>query len=376
MPGTVIKQCDSTDWLPPFRPGPLTHDPVGAVRLGLGESGTEPRAEVLQAIAREVPLAGRYPDATAGALTEALAALHGVAPENIVVGNGIDELLLFVSLAFLGPGRPGVVSAGTYPGHAAAVDAVRAARITVPLRGYRVDAAGVAGALSPGVAAAVVCNPHNPTGTVLSQQEVSLLVEAAVGSDAVLVVDEAYMEFAEPDRARSALEHVRSGKPVVVLRTFSKIYGLAGLRCGYAVAPRELAEQLRKVKNVVVFNVNRFALAAASASLRHSGFVAEERERVRGLADTFAKGIRSLGWIRAVPSAANFVFCETSYPALSVSTELERHGVLVRPCHDLGFPNGIRVSIGGEPEIQACLKALSRIRTSRSSGMLRANSDI
>ena len=347
--------------LPPFEPGEEARDPSGVIRLCLSESSAGCCPEATQAIRAELANANRYPDAAAGALTRVLADRTSLPEQSIVVGNGIDELLLFLALAFLGDGRgSGVVSASTYPGHAAAVAAVRAPCITVPLRpDLTVDTEAMAERLRFPKSTVILCNPHNPTGTFVSADEVTTLVHIAQANDSLLIIDEAYMEYAEPELAISALAHVRAGRPVVVLRTFSKIYGLAGLRCGYALAPPALADQIRRIKNITVFNVNRYALAAAEAALGNQEFTAEVRATTRRAAAEFRHAMAGAPWFTAHPSVTNFLLCELPWDAARVAAELSMRGVLVRPCLDLGLPCGLRIAIGTPHEMATLAATLA-----------------
>jgi histidinol-phosphate aminotransferase len=349
--------------LPPFEPGEETRDRGGVLRLCLSESSAGCCLEATQAMRAEIVNANRYPDSTAGALTRALADHTSLPEESIVVGNGIDELLMFIALVFLGDGYgSGVVGASTYPGHAAAVAAVRASCITVPLRlDLRVNTDAMADALRVPKSVAILCNPHNPTGTFVTADEVAALVQTAEENDSLLIIDEAYMEYAEPELMISALAHVREGRPVVVLRTFSKIYGLAGLRCGYALAPPALAGQIRRVKNVTVFNVNRYALAAAEAALGNQEFVAEVRATTRRAAAEFRRAMAGASWFTVYPSVTNFLLCELPWDAARVAAELSMRGVLVRPCTDLGFPRGLRIAIGTPREMATIAATLADV---------------
>ncbi|MGW0523239.1 pyridoxal phosphate-dependent aminotransferase [Crossiella sp. NPDC003009] len=349
--------------LPPFTPGSQTFDLPGVIRLAQNESIHGPSPAAVAAIAAEAGRAHRYPDATAATLAGRVAETYGLRPEQVVVGNGVDELLLFCAVTFLTGDAIGMVTGNTYPGHWSAVDSVGARRLTVPLRGNRIDVPAVAAALRGRPITAFLCNPHNPTGTVLTAEEVAVLVEAAERGGSLLVLDEAYMDFAEPDQARSAAEHVRKGAPVIVLRTFSKLHGLAGLRCGYALASPGLADRLRRVKHVTVYNVNRYALAAAEASLGDTAFADTVRARTRAAMAHFLTAIEDLPWIRAQATVTNFLHCELDWDALLVSQELQQRSVLVRPCADMGFPRHIRVSVGTEEELDQLVAALTEIAT-------------
>lgn len=331
----------------------------GCVRLHLSEGMDGPSPGARAALREQRGRAGRYPDPVAGSLIAAIAAAHDVDTAAVVVGNGIDELLLFTALAFIGANGVGVYSAQTFLGHRSAVEVVRGEGREVPLRADRVDAERMADAMGRDVHVAYVCNPHNPTGSALSADELALLVDRACRTGTLLVVDEAYMEYAEPDLATSAIDYVRQGAPVVVLRTFSKIFGLAGLRCGYSIAPEPYSGHLRKLKHVTVFNVNRMALAAAEASIGDTEFVAGARDRTRAARRTFLDDIAALPRVRPLPSVTNFVLLVTPWAAADVAAALRRRAVLVRPCADLGFPQHVRISMGARAHVSQGVMALA-----------------
>ena len=329
------------------------------IRLHLSESMIGPSPRARAALHEQGRRAGRYPDATAGSLIAAIADMHQVQPAAVVVGNGIDELLLFTALAFVGAGGAGIFCAQTFPGHRSALEVVRGAPREVPLSANRIDAERLADEMRSGASAAYVCNPHNPTGSALSAEELAFLVDQACETGTLLVVDEAYMEYAEPDLATSAIDYVRQGAPVVVLRTFSKIFGLAGLRCGYSIAPEPYSSHLRKLKHVTVFNVNRLALAAAEASIRDRDFVAYVRGETRRALRSFLGDIGALAWLRPMPSVTNFVLLGTPWAATDVAAVLRRRGILVRPCADLGFPLHVRLSMGAPAHLSAAVLGLA-----------------
>ncbi len=346
--------------LPLFRPGGHYPDGDGYVRLSLSESGFGASALARRAVANESVRLQRYPDPGARSLAAQLAARHAVTPEHIVVGNGSDELLLLSALAFVTPEARVVVSASTYPGHRNAAQAARQTPVTVPLRNYRVDVPRIVRAMRPG-SVVYVCNPHNPAGTALAANEVDALVLAAEQRRAVLVVDEAYMEFVSPGETRSAITHVRAGSPVIVLRTFSKLYGLAGLRCGYAIGQPALSAEIRKLKNVLVFNVNRLAQVAAEASLRDTGFAEQVRARTRSGLIALEAWLATQPWASPVPSVTNFVLLGTPWPTNIVAGELAQRRVLVRDCTDLGLPHHLRISVGSKAEMTPAQAALTDV---------------
>lgn len=356
--------------LPAFEAGSHYRELPGETRLSLSENGLGCSALARRAVAEQLDGLHRYPDASAADLTEVLTDLHDLSAAEVVVGNGVDELLLLSALAFISGESGGVVTENTYAGHAHAVAATKAPRRMVPLRGYQLDVARIIDSMPRG-AVVYVCNPHNPTGTALDRDEIAALVDAATVNDAILVVDEAYIEYAESHETCSAVEFVRAKRPVVVLRSFSKIYGLAGLRCGYAMATPALSAELRKLKNVLVFNVNRLALAAAEASLQDTGFVPRVRQQTRSAVKELDTHIAAWPWAQACPSVTNFLLVETRWPASVVCEELRQRRVLVRDGTDLGFANHIRISVSGHRDADQAVEALRGAAEHLSSGSAR-----
>lgn len=361
--------------LPPFRSAseyPDAGDDWSRLNLSESSFGCSPLAR--QAVAEELGRIHRYPDPGAGALRAKLAQLHALTDDHVVVGNGVDELLLLSALALRRPDTGVVVSANTYPGHAYAAGAACRPPSRIPVPGMRVDVAGIIDRMRAG-SLVYVCNPHNPAGTALTGTEIDALAVAAAERDAIVVFDEAYIEYASPGETATATGHVRCGRPVVVLRSFSKIYALAGLRCGYALADPALCDEMRRLKNVLVYNVNRLALVAAKATLNHAAFRDDVRDQTRANLSAFQHWLASEPWADTVPSVTNFALVELPWPAEIVTAKLTHRRVLVRDCSDLGLPYHVRVSVGSPHEMEAAKAALRQVaaqlsgsRTTRAGG--------
>jgi histidinol-phosphate aminotransferase len=333
---------------------------AGAIQLNLSESalGCSPLAR--DAVAAELNSLNRYPDPSAGALITALSQAHELDDDHFVVGNGTDELLLLTAIAFAADACDVIISTRTFPGHAFAAAAVGREPLALPLRNLHVDSCAIAEGMSPG-SVIYLCNPHNPTGTALSASELEHIATSASDRGALLIVDEAYFDYTFPGETQSAIDLVRGGLPVIALRTFSKIYGLAGLRCGYATASPTLCARIRKLKNVLVFNVNRLALAAATASLADSPHRDRARALTRERLSAFQSWLAGQTWASTVPSVTNFALVETSWPATRLAAELAQRGILVRDCAGLGLPQHIRISMGLPNEMDAVQAALHDI---------------
>jgi histidinol-phosphate aminotransferase len=286
-----------------------------------------------------------------------VAAWLGTRPELIVPGHGIQALIATVAHTFLDPGDAVVVPVPTY-GLYAQVSAAAGARVErVPGRDHRHDLAALAASARQNDARLVwLCDPNNPTGSLVECAEWEEFLEALPERCAV-VVDEAYADYVAPERRLRREDDVEAGRPVIVLRTFSKIFGLAGLRLGYAIVDEFLAPFLDVVQEP--FNVNRAALAAGCASLRHPALVEERRRENEDARETLARGLRRLG-LDPVPSEANFLLVSVGTDDVALAEALIRRGILVRPGRDFGMPGYIRVTVGPVPLMERVAEELAR----------------
>jgi histidinol-phosphate aminotransferase len=310
---------------------------------------------VLQALAGAAAEITRYPDGNAYALKQALAQRMGVSPDQIVLGNGSNDVLELASQAFLRPGDEAVYSQYGFIVYPLATQARGAIGIEVPARDYGHDLDAMRAAISPKTRIVFVANPNNPTGTWLPGSVVEAFV-ASVPRDVIVVLDEAYDEFLEPaDRSRS-IAWVSRHPNLIVSHTFSKAHGLAALRVGYGVASAEVADLLNRVRQP--FNVNSLAQAAALAALDDADYVEESRRmNAEGLAQLEA-GVRRMN-LRYLPSRGNFLLVEVD-DAPAVYDALLRQGVIVRPVANYNLPTWLRVTVGTPPENERFLAALAR----------------
>jgi histidinol-phosphate aminotransferase len=334
------------------------------LRLHLNESPYGPPPAALEAAREEV---GRhtmlYPESDSGDLRRCIADHLDVPPEMVAVGNGVDELVLMAALAFSGSGSTVVMTDTTFPGYLLSAEAVKATSKRVPLKDLCVSAADLIAAIKGRAALAYLCNPHNPTGTLLGREDVDAVVTAAENADTVLVVDEAYMDFAD-DEAASALEAVRAGRQVVVLRTFSKAWGLASLRMGYAVGPAHLIAKIWQARRSLPFNVNRLAQHAIPAALRQTHFLEEIRRRTADARELLYSRLEELD-MRFVRSATNFVMVETPTDSSELTERLaDEHHILVRDLTLFGLSGWIRVTVGTPEEIKRLATALQSLSES------------
>ncbi|MBA0053341.1 histidinol-phosphate aminotransferase family protein [Streptomyces sp. AJS327] len=335
-------------------------DPDTTLRLHLNENPYGPPPGTVGAVTAEAEThLNRYPDSSCQALRTALAAHFEVPTDMIAVGNGTDELVLLASMAFLrAPAASAVTTSCTFPGYVTSAAALGAPIDTVPLRDHAVPADRLAAALRDGATLAFVCNPLNPSGTVLDEAAVELLLDTADETGAVLVFDEAYMDFAGPAH-EFALAAVRDGRRALITRTFSKAWGLASVRLGCAVGPADLVARLSAGARALPFGVNRPAQRAVLQALRAPGYVRQVREDIAQDRERLVKALEALE-VRCVPSVTNFVLARVPGDSTALAARLaDDHGVLVRALDALGLPGYLRVSVGTAPQIERLATAFA-----------------
>ena len=328
------------------------------VKLASNEGPFPPLAAAQAAIEAAVTGLNRYPDGGNVRLQEALAARHGVSVEEICAGSGADGCLDTLSQALLDPGDEVVCGWPSFPSYAIYAAKQGASVVKVPLRGGRYDLEALAAAVGPRTKVVYVCHPNNPTGTMNPTDELDALLER-LPAHVLTVVDQAYFEYIERDDYPDAVErYVKQGRTVLVLRTFSKIYGLAGLRVGYAVGPAELCAAMAKLRRP--FDLTSCAQAAALASLGDPAELARRRELNRTGRAELVQILRAHGLEPAAGAVANFVFLETGAPAEELFERLLREGVIVRPLAGFGAPTAVRISVGTPEEHRFLDAALTR----------------
>ncbi len=348
-----------------------------SLRLHCNENPYGPPPGVVQAAAAELEdRCAVYPDNGCTALRARIARHFRVAPESVAIGNGSEDLIMLTALTFLRPGDPVLVSEMSFPGYAMASTMVGAEVRAVSLDGYRISAPAICAALTEEIKLVFVCNPNNPTGTVLDRAEVDRIITAAEAAGVIPVFDEAYMEFAGPEY-EYAVDAVRASRRLLVLRTFSKLWGLASLRVGYVLGPPDLIGRIEESRQTLPFGVNRIAQRAAIAALDHDGFVEEIRQRTVEARKRLCEGLELLG-AEFVPSSANFVLVRTSSDSAAIAARLaDEHGVLVRDLARFGLPGHLRVTVGTPEQVDRFCAALAAVMPAPSvSAGLGARSDL
>ena len=323
------------------------------IKLASNENplGVSPKAK--SAIKKAIAGLGRYPDGNAFDLKAALAKRYGVAQECIVIGNGSNDLLEMAAAVFLGPGRSAVYSQHCFAVYPLATQSRGARSIVVPAKSYGHDLEAMLSAIAPDTRVVFIANPNNPTGTFVPGGELENFLERAPREVAV-VVDEAYTDYLPRERRYDSIGWLKKYPNFILTRTFSKIYGLAGLRVGFGLMQPRVADLLNRVRQP--FNVNSLALAAASAALEDRKFVAKSTRMNRAGLVRLERALKALG-LEIIPSSANFVTFRVPRAA-AVYQKLLRRGVIVRPLAGYEMPDHLRVTVGTPKENQKFLRAL------------------
>ena len=345
----------------PYQPGkPITElaremgIPVERiVKLASNENplGMSPKAKV--ALEKAVATLERYPDDFV--LKKALAEHTGLGMERIVLGNGSNDVLDLIARVFLAPGRSAIFAQHAFAVYPLATLSAGADLIAVPAKDYGHDLDAMLAALRPDTRLIWIANPNNPTGTFLPYPQLKTFLHA-VPPEVVVVLDEAYNEYLPPAERIDTTTWLAEFSNLVITRTFSKIYGLAGLRIGYALASAEVADLMNRVRQP--FNCNNLALAAATAALDDHEFVARSYALNRAGMEQIVGGLKRLGFTH-IPSHGNFVTFKAG-DAATLNQKLLKQGVIVRPIAGYGMPEWLRVTIGTDAENARFLDVLEK----------------
>jgi histidinol-phosphate aminotransferase len=349
----------------PYAPGkPIEevmreHGIDDVVKLASNENplGVSPKA--LAAMREALEHVNLYPDSASHGLRAAIAERFGLSIDRVAVGNGADDLILELAMAYLEDGDEVVISRSSFPVYDIYVAAMRAKLVKTPLvSGYRIDLDAMTEAITNRTKIVVVCNPNNPTGTIVTADEFDPFVRC-VPEDVLIVVDEAYAEMVDSDAFPDAMAYVREGRPnTLVLRTFSKVYGLAGIRLGYAFGAPETIAALHRVKNI--FNVSVVAQAAGIAALQDDEFVRQSVEANRAGRRYLCREFDRLG-LEHAESHTNFVLVRIGPDAGRIYERLLERGIIVRPCAQYDLPEFLRISIGAEEQNERLIAELGAL---------------
>ena len=327
----------------------------GIIKLASNENPFGPSPLALTALQSALSGVNLYPDGNAFYLKQKLAAKLGVETTNLILGNGSNEIIEFVGHALLSPGTEVVVSQYCFAVYPIVTHLFGANLVTVPAKNYGHDLPAMLRAITPQTRIVFVAQPNNPTGTLAPREDLIQLINE-VPDEVLLVLDEAYIEFLEGAPDFVSLVRQGSRPNLILMRTFSKIYGLAGLRLGYGIAHPELVATLEKIRQP--FNINLLAQVAANAALDDDEHVQKTRRNNFAGLEFFQRAFYDLK-LEQIPSHANFLLVRVG-DGQRVFNNLQQQGVITRPMGGYGLPEWIRISIGTLKENQRCLEALKQ----------------
>ncbi|MEQ1622089.1 MAG: histidinol-phosphate transaminase [Methylococcales bacterium] len=327
------------------------------VKLASNENPLGPGKKALAAIQLVLSELALYPDGSGFDLKQALAKKYSLDAGQITLGNGSNEILELVARAFLRPGLDVIFSQHAFAVYPLVTQAVGASAVVVPAVNYGHDLAGMLASVTKNTRVIFIANPNNPTGTLLSQADVEAFI-AALPDTVVCVLDEAYFEFVSRTEPVDSISWLKKYPNLIITRTFSKAYGLAGLRAGYSLSSPEIADILNRVRQP--FNNNTLALVAAEAALGDEEHLNQTISvNAQGMQQLTA-GFKTLG-LEWIPSAGNFVSVDLRQPGQPIYEALLRKGVIVRPVGNYELPNHLRISIGTQAENEFFLQALADV---------------
>jgi histidinol-phosphate aminotransferase len=336
---------------------------IRCIKLASNENPFGPSPRAVEAIRRAAAEVNLYPEPDSTDLRQLLATRHKLAPENILVTAGSSSFLHMIARTMLAPGLNAITSECSFIVYPIIAQAAGAKLVKVPTRDFGFDLDAILAAIDDDTRVILIANPNNPTGSSLDVDAVTRFLDR-VPSHVLVVLDEAYADFAESFAAQRnepyshSFDYVREGRNVVVLRTFSKVHGLAGLRMAYGVADPELIQYFARVK--VVFSISSVGEAAALAAIQDEAHIEKTlRNNLQGAA-YLTENLTALG-LRVLPTAANFVYVDVGEDSVAIARRLQGEGVIVRPLAGWGAKNAIRVSIGTPEENEIFIAAMKRL---------------
>lgn len=347
----------------PYVPG----KPIGEVKRELGlekviklasnENPLGPAPEVIETMQEAVKGVSIYPDGYAFKLRQRLSQKLGVDEEQLIFGNGSDELLAMLAQAFLTAGEEVIMGGTTFSEYRFAGNLMGAKVTPIPLADYRHDLTAMAEAISEATKMVFVCNPNNPTGTIVAKEEVEQFLEQ-VPEDVLVVFDEAYYEYVTSEQYPETINYLADYDNVIILRTFSKAYGLAGLRIGYGIASPQIIDYWSRVKQP--FNVDAVAQKAALAALEAEEHLTKTLAYNNQGKEYFYQQFEEMG-LEYVPTESNFIMVDVARDNEEVFEEMMEQGIIIRSLDSFGYDSKIRVTVGLPEENQACIQALKRV---------------
>jgi histidinol-phosphate aminotransferase len=329
----------------------------GSIKLASNENPLGPSPLAVRAIMEKLPALHRYPDGSGYYMKTRLCEVSGVPFRRVILGNGSNELIELLVRTFLSEGDEAVQAFPTFLVYEKVVTGAGGRVVSVPLSGFRVDLEGILAAVTKRTKIIFVCNPNNPTGTVLSRAEMKDFL-AKVPEDVVIALDEAYIEFVRDESAAKGLDLLDDHPLLCILRTFSKLYGLAGLRIGYGFGSERMIDYMNRVRQP--FNANALAQAAATAALDDLEFVSKTLSLVRdGLRYLYGE-LEGMG-LEYVPTQSNFFLIRVPEGGKRTYERMLREGVIIRAMDSYGLPEYIRINVGLPEENDRFIRSLKRV---------------
>jgi histidinol-phosphate aminotransferase len=327
------------------------------IKLASNENLLGPSPKAIAAIRKELPHIYMYPDGPCSLLREALAKKFSLPERMVVISNGADNLILMIANAFVGEGDEVVMADPTFAVYTNVTQIMGGKVVKVKLRDFTHDLDGMSEKVNRKTKLVFICNPNNPTGTTVSQKLFNHFL-SKLPERVIAVLDEAYGDFVEDPFYPNGLDYVKARKQVVVLRTFSKVYGLAGLRIGYALGREDLVDCLYQVRDP--FPVHRLAQVAAVAALNDQDHAIRSIQLVYEGKRYLYRELDKMGLLY-LPSHANFIFIDFGRDSQEVFQALLKEGIIIRPGKIWGYPTCARVTIGRREDNQRFIKALKKI---------------
>jgi len=330
----------------------------GAIKLASNENPLGPSPKALEAILRSAGTANIYPESSAPDLRSAIAAKFGLASDQIILGNGSDEIMQMLSHVFVGLDDEVIMPEKAFSMYKIVTRLFGGISKMIPLKGFGPDLEAMARCIGPRTRLLFVSNPHSPTGVTIDRASFEKLLEQADNSNVIIILDEAYREYCNASDCVNGMDYIRQSDHLIVLRTFSKIYGLAGLRVGYGASHQWLIQLLNRVKPP--FNVNLLAQIAAIAAISDDEHVNRSYELNLIGRRFICEGLRELGF-KAIDSQANFVAFQPTCDAGNLYLALLKEGIIVRHLKSFGFPDYIRVTVGLEEQNRKMMQAIRKV---------------
>jgi histidinol-phosphate aminotransferase len=358
-----FKVAPNISTLVPYPPGkPIEelereYNITGSIKMASNENAWGPSPLAIAAMKEALGNLHRYPDGSCYYLARSLAEKLGVKPEELVFGNGSNEIIGLLIAAFLQPGEEVITSHPTFLMYQKLVQVQGGVNTVVELTGdMRHDLEGIEQKVSPVTRMIFLDNPNNPTGSIIDREHFASFL-GKLPEDIIVVLDEAYVDFVDQKLRIDVLEYIRDGKPIAALRTFSKAYGLSGLRLGYGIMGPEMADYLNRVRQP--FNVNSLAQAGGIAALSDDDHYSMTLQKSRDGIAWLSSEVARLG-CEPKPTHTNFFLIDVKGDGKKLYEHMLRQGVIVRPMQAYGFPNYIRITVGREAENQRFVKALGQ----------------